>query len=60
MGVSLKYVQRIEAGRQNLTIRTLVRVAAVLKVELIELFARPASTDTRVGRPKTRGNQADS
>lgn len=38
LGIALKNVQRLEAGRQNLTLRTLVHVADVLDVEPHELL----------------------
>lgn len=37
-GLSYKYYQRIEAGRANVTIRTLARVAQALGVPFDELF----------------------
>lgn len=43
---------RIEQGRANVTIDTLVRVANGLKVELAELFVAPSAKRTRPGRPK--------
>ena len=54
LGVSLKYVQRVEAGRENLTIRSLVRFANILGVEVAELFAPPRSHEVRRGRPPGR------
>ncbi|MBI2892367.1 MAG: helix-turn-helix transcriptional regulator [Deltaproteobacteria bacterium] len=50
--VSLKYVQRVEAGRENLTIRSLVWLADLLEAKVAELFAAPASSQIRRGRPK--------
>ena len=47
--------QRIEHGLQNLTIRTLVRIAKVLGVSVIEIFKMPAPKSSRVrGRPRAR------
>ena len=37
-GVSVKYVQRVEAGRENLTIRSLARFSTLLGVEVRDLF----------------------
>ncbi len=51
LGVSIKYLQRIEAGRPNLTIRSLVRIANALEVPVAELFDRPESLESRTGRP---------
>lgn len=42
-GVSYKYYQRIEAGRANVTIRTLGRLARALGVPFEELFRFPAT-----------------
>jgi transcriptional regulator with XRE-family HTH domain len=55
LDVSVRYVQFVEAGAENLTIDTLVKLAAVLKVPLVELFAEPGpprgpSTAKREGR----------
>jgi HTH-type transcriptional regulator/antitoxin HipB len=52
LGLSVKGYQFIERGVQNLTIRTLVRVASALGVRTAELFAAPASREVRRGRPK--------
>lgn len=38
LGIAVKNVQRLEAGRQNLTLKTLVSVADVLDVEPYELL----------------------
>lgn len=43
-GVSYKYYQRIEAGRANVTLRTLDRVARALGVSFEELFRFPRAT----------------
>ncbi|HWQ70116.1 MAG TPA: helix-turn-helix transcriptional regulator [Patescibacteria group bacterium] len=40
-GLNYKYLQRIEAGRCNLTLRTLQRVASVLEVKVEDLFQFP-------------------
>ena len=37
-GVGTRYVQRVEAGRENLTIRSLALLASVLRVSVRELF----------------------
>ncbi len=50
-GVSVKYVQRVEAGQENLTIRTLAKFAELLEVRVVELFSPPASRRVRRGRP---------
>lgn len=52
--ISLKYLQRIEAGRANMTVLTLAKFAARIGVEVKELFDAPASRDVRRGRPRGR------
>lgn len=51
--VSLKYLQRIEAGRANMSVLTLARLAAKIGVEVKELFEPPASREVRRGRPRS-------
>ncbi len=41
LGIATKNLQRVESGRQNLTLRTLEGVAAALGVDAAELVARP-------------------
>jgi transcriptional regulator with XRE-family HTH domain len=50
--VSPKYLQRIEAGRANLTVTSLVTLADALSVDVRELFRAPKSRDMRRGRPR--------
>ena len=52
LGMTLKGYQFIERGVQNLTIKTMVRVASALEVRTAELFAAPASREVRRGRPR--------
>lgn len=52
--MQVKYLQRVEGGSQNLSVRTLVRFANALGVPVAELFRPPASTQVRVGRPPGR------
>lgn len=40
-GLNYKYLQRIEAGRCNLTLKTLQRVASVLELTVEDLFQFP-------------------
>lgn len=49
--VSLKYLQRIEAGRENLTLRSVARLANHLRVPPAELFVPPRSRRPKRGRP---------
>lgn len=54
LGLSVKGYQFIERGIQNLTIKTLVRIANALDVRTAELFAAPASREIRRGRPRKK------
>jgi transcriptional regulator with XRE-family HTH domain len=51
LGVSLKYCQAVEAGRENLTIVSLVRLANKVRAPVSRLFDPPASRKVRPGRP---------
>ena len=46
-----RYVQMIEAGEANPKVKSLVGIAAILGVEVRELFDEPESRQVRVGRP---------
>ena len=48
-------LQRIELGMQNLTLRTLVRLANELEVKPGALFEPPRSRVVRRGRPPSAG-----
>ena len=50
--ITAQYLQRVEAGRENLTVRSLVRLAALLHVSITDLFAKPALREVRPGRPR--------
>ena len=50
-GIDPTYLQRIEGGRLNLTVRTLVLVAAALGCAPKDLFEPPQSREVKVGRP---------
>ena len=51
VGVSLKYLQRVEAGRENLTVSSLVRLANLLGVTPRDLFAPASLRNAGPGRP---------
>ena len=53
LGIGANALQRIELGRQNLTIRSLVRLANGLGVPLARLFKAPRSRAVRPGRPRS-------
>lgn len=51
----IRYVQEIEGGRQNVTVRTAALVARVLRVPIRELFVVPkARATSRLRRVPTR------
>lgn len=51
LGMSAKHLQRIEAGLENLTLRTIHGIARALEVGALELFRPPISAPRRTGRP---------
>ncbi|GMV15896.1 MAG: hypothetical protein AMXMBFR56_41200 [Polyangiaceae bacterium] len=51
VGVSLRYIQSVEGGRENLTVETLEKLAKVLRAPVAELFVPPTSRVVRRGRP---------
>lgn len=56
--VSVKYVQRVEAGSENLTLTSLARFASLLRVPVASLFKEPRTRSVRRGRPRSRGDPA--
>jgi transcriptional regulator with XRE-family HTH domain len=54
LGCSLKFVQRIEAGRENMAIRTIASLADTLGVRLATLFNKPRTKKPGPGRPRKR------
>ena len=53
LGVSAKYLQRIEAGRQNLTLGSLVTLARALGKKPLDLLRPPRKLDRPPpGRPR--------
>jgi transcriptional regulator with XRE-family HTH domain len=56
LGVDPSHLRKIETGRLNVTVRTLVRVASALELaERAAMFQPPTSREVRVGRPRSRG-----
>lgn len=51
LGVAPKYYQRIERGLQNLTLKTMLRLARELEVPLAALIEPPREMQVRPGRP---------
>jgi len=54
LDVTVQYLQRVEAGRENLTVRSLVRLGQHLGVGPGELFGTPLTRKSRPGRPRTK------
>jgi transcriptional regulator with XRE-family HTH domain len=54
LGISVRYLARLERGLQNFTVHRLVWLAKSLGVQAIDLFARPRSRRIRVGRPRIK------
>lgn len=54
VGVSSKYIQRIEAGRENLSIGSITKLANALDVAVPALFTAPTTPAPRPGRPAGR------
>jgi transcriptional regulator with XRE-family HTH domain len=52
VGTNLKHLQRIEAGRANLTLRSLATLASALGVEVLAFFRTPLGPPRRRGRPR--------
>jgi transcriptional regulator with XRE-family HTH domain len=52
LGIALRNYQEIERGRQNLTIRTMARLAALLGVKTARLMDEPKSRVVPKGRPR--------
>ena len=56
LDVSLKYLQRIEAGHENLTIHSMVTLANALDVAPSYLLRPRSSTRPKPGRPRKKRN----
>jgi transcriptional regulator with XRE-family HTH domain len=52
LGIAVRSLAHIEAGKQNLTLRTMTEIAAVLGVRTVDLLAPPESRIVKRGRPK--------
>lgn len=57
LDVTMRYVQSIEGGEQNLTLRSLANLAAVLRAPVAALFDPPATRSKQPGRPKRRSQR---
>lgn len=54
LGVSVRYVARLETGGQNLTVHRLAWLGENLGVRVVDLFAAPGIEQIPVGRPRKR------
>lgn len=50
--VSARYIQSVEAGEENLTVRTLAKFGTVLEVAVYDLLLPPTKPKPGPGRPK--------
>ena len=54
LGVTPRYLQMVEAGQQNFTVKTLASFADALGVAVPDLFTKPKSRVVHQGRPPRR------
>lgn len=52
LGCAVQYLRRIEAGDENMTVRTMVRLANELRCSVMSLFEQPRTRAVRRGRPR--------
>lgn len=50
--IASRNYQELERGVQNLTLRTMVRLAHLFDVSVVELLKEPRDREVRVGRPR--------
>ena len=50
LGLTVKYLQPIEGGRENLTVRSLGKIASAFGVPVTELFRKPRTKQAGPGR----------
>lgn len=55
--ITTRYLARLEAGRQNLTIHRLTWLAGSLGVRVVDLLAAPGIDTIPVGRPSKEANR---
>lgn len=54
LDVSVTYVQQVERGGRNLTVRSLAAFASATGAKVAELFEAPTEPAPRPGRPRKR------
>jgi len=52
LGKTMRYIQAVEAGGENLTLRSIATFANALRASLSDVFELPASVRARPGRPR--------
>lgn len=52
LGFTPQYLQRVERGDENLTVRSLAKLARALGVRVIDLFRAPRNRVRKAGRPR--------
>ncbi len=52
--LSWKYLQQVELGLENLTLKSLVRLSNALGATPVDLLSAPVSRKRRPGRPRKR------
>ena len=52
LGMSLKYLQAVEAGRENMSVASLVKLANLVRVPVADLLSPPTTRVVRRGRPR--------
>jgi transcriptional regulator with XRE-family HTH domain len=55
LDVGTRYVQAVESGRQNVTLKSLALFAAKLRVPAAAFFEAPVTKAPKPGRPKRGG-----
>jgi transcriptional regulator with XRE-family HTH domain len=51
---SVQWISRVETGRENLTLTTLVKLANALEVNVIDFFTTPSKAPRKSGRGRPR------
>ena len=54
LDLSWKYLQQVELGLENLTLKSLVRLSNALGATPVDLLSAPVSRKRRPGRPRKR------
>jgi transcriptional regulator with XRE-family HTH domain len=52
LDVTLRHLQAVEGGSENLTVKTLGRIASALNVDIADLLEKPQTPRPKRGRPK--------